>query len=69
MNSTITGGCKTFLLVEPFISVLGTFGSIWGIRYFSASFSVATMIFGVLTYLSFYIMVSVCIYDLLLKKD
>lgn len=69
MNSTITGGCKTFLMVEPFISVLGTFGSIWGIRYFSASFSVATMIFGVLTYLSFYIMVSICIYDLLLKKD
>ena len=69
MNSILTGGWKTFIMIEPFVSVLGTFGSIWGIRYLSPSFSMATMVFGILTYLTFYLMVSVCIYDLLLKKD
>ena len=69
MNSILTGGWKTFIMIEPFVSVLGTFGSIWGIRYLSPSFSMATMVFGILTYLTFYLMVAVCIYDLLLKKD
>ena len=69
MNSIVTSGWKTFFMIEPFISVLGTFGSIWGIRYYSPSFSIATIVFGILTYLTFYLMVAVCIYDLLLKKD
>ena len=69
MNSIVTAGWKTFLMIEPFVSVLGTFGSIWGIRYYSPSFSIATLVFGILTYLSFYLIVAVCLYDLLLKKD
>ncbi len=68
MNSTILGGWKTFLMVEPFVSVLGSFGSIWGIRYFSPSFSMVTMVFGILTYISFYLIVVVIFYELLLKK-
>ena len=67
MNSTISGGWKTFLMVEPFVSVLGTFGSIWGIRYFSPSFSMVTMVFGILTYISFYLIVVVIFYVLLLN--
>jgi len=68
MNSIITGWWKTFLMIEPFISVLGTFGSIWGIRYLSPSFSMATMVFGILTYISFYLMVAVIFYEIHLKK-
>ncbi len=68
MNSTITGGWKTFIIIEPFISVLITFGSIWGVRYISSIFSNYTILFGILTYLSFYLMVAVSLYELLLKK-
>lgn len=67
MNSTITGGWKTFLMIEPFVSVLGTFGSIWGVRYLSDVYSLAILIFGVLTYASYYLMVAIVLYDLLFK--
>ena len=69
MNSVITGVWKTIIMIEPFFSVLGTFGSIWGIRYISELFSVTTMIFGVLTYLTFYFMAGILLYELLLKKN
>jgi|TARA_Y100000031_G_C8229597_1_gene390210 hypothetical protein len=68
MNSIITGGWKTFLIIEPFISVIGTFGSIWGIRYVSSIFSILTIIFGTLTYLSFYFMIGLILYELLFKN-
>jgi len=69
MNSTITGGWKTLIMVEPFISVLGTFGSIWGVRYGADFWSLATMIFGIMTYTTYYGMVFVCLFDLLIKKE
>ena len=68
MNSIITGGWKTFIIIEPFISVLITFGSIWGVRYISSIYSNYIILFGILTYLSFYLMVAVSLYELLLKK-
>ncbi len=68
MNSIITGGWKTFLLIEPFVSVLGTFGSIWGVRYSSDFWSMAIMVFGFLTYISYYLILAVILYELLLKK-
>ena len=68
MNSIITGFWKTFLMVEPFVSVLGTFGSIWGLRYVSQTFANFTMIFGVLTYITYYGLTAVILYELLLKK-
>jgi len=69
MNTVITGDWKTFLIVEPFLSVLGTFGSIWGIRYLSEFFSLTVMIFGLLTYLTFYFMAGILLYELLFKKN
>ncbi len=68
MNSTITGGWKTFIIIEPFISVLITFGSIWGVRYSSLIYSNYIILFGILTYLSFYLMVAMSLYELLVKK-
>ena len=69
MNSIVTGFWKTFIMIEPFVSVLGTFGSIWGIRYISPVFSNLTMIFGILTYITYYGMTAVILYELLFKKS
>lgn len=68
-NSIITGGWKTFLMIEPFLSVLGTFGSIWGVRYVSDTFSLAIILFGILTYASYYLMVAIIHFELLFKKQ
>ena len=67
-NSIITGFIKTLLIIEPFISILTTFGGIWLIRYFHPSFSYLVIISGVLMYLCFYIMAIIIIYELIIKK-
>ncbi len=67
-SSIITGSLKAFLMVEPFISVLLTFLSIWGLRFISPDFVVLTMFFGVLTYASYFLMVGVVGFELLFKK-
>ena len=69
LNSLIKGSLKTFVIIEPFITVLGTFGSIWGMRNLSSVYSYLSIIFGVMTYFTFYFMVGVVLYDLILKKN
>ena len=69
LNSLIKGSLKTFVIIEPFITVLGTFGSIWGMKYLSSVYSYLSIIFGVMTYFTFYFMVGVVLYDLILKKN
>ena len=69
MNSIVTSGWKTFLMIEPFVSVLGTFGSIWGIRFIAPEFAYITMISGILMYLTYYIMVAVMLYELLFYSE
>ena len=69
LNSLIKGSLKTFVIIEPFITVLGTFGSNWGMRYLSSVYSYLSIIFGVMTYFTFYFMVGVVLYDLILKKN
>jgi hypothetical protein len=54
--------------VEPFVSVLITFLSLWGIRYVSDSFSYISMVFGILTYTSFYLMAWIILLDLLNRQ-
>ena len=68
MNSIVVGWWKLFFLVEPFVSVLITFLSLWGIRYVSDSFSYLSVIFGVLTYASFYFMVLVIMLEILIRQ-
>ena len=68
MNSIITGGWKRFLIIEPFISVLITFGAIWGIRYSHYFFSTITILFGVLTYVTYYFMVGIILYEIFYKS-
>ena len=68
MNSIVVGWWKLFFLVEPFVSVLITFLSLWGIRYVSDSFSYISMVFGILTYTSFYLMAWIILSDLLNRQ-
>ena len=68
MNSIVVGWWKLFFLVEPFVSVLITFLSLWGIRYVSDSFSYISMVFGILTYASFYLMAWIILLDLLNRQ-
>ena len=67
-NSVITGFWKSFLLIEPVISVLITFGSIWLMRFVDATFVYLTIISSTILYLSFFTMAVTCIFELHFKK-
>ena len=66
-NSLITGSIKTFLIVEPFISIIVTFGGIWLVRFIHPGFSYLVILSGILMYLSFFIMASTIFYELSIK--
>ncbi|KAA3618578.1 MAG: hypothetical protein DWQ05_06360 [Calditrichaeota bacterium] len=68
-NSIIEGPLKGFLLVEPFISVLITFLSLWGIRFVNPAFAVIAIAGGILTYFSYFLIVSILVFELVFKKD
>ena len=67
-NSIITGIVKTILIIEPFISILLTFGGIWLIRFIHPSFSYLVIISGSLMYLCFFIMTITISYELIMKN-
>ena len=68
LNSIITGGWKMFLIIEPLISTLVSFGSMWMIRFFGEGFISLTIISSVLIYSSFYVMVFISLFELNLKR-
>ncbi len=55
---------KNTLLIEPFITVLLTFGGLWLVRFVSTEFSVAVILFSALTYLSYFFMAGVILAEL-----
>ncbi|MBU1680728.1 MAG: hypothetical protein KKD86_18045 [Bacteroidetes bacterium] len=67
-NSTVTGKWKMFLMLEPLISTILTFGSIWLVRFVDSSFVLVTIISAILLYASLIIMIAVSIYDLKFKS-
>lgn len=67
-NSLIKGFWKVFFLTEPLLSVIVTFGSIWLVRFVNPDFIILTIISSTFIYISYFIMVSVCLYELLFKK-
>jgi len=67
-NSTINGFWKSFLLIEPTISIAITFGSIWLMRFVHEDFVYLTILSSVILYLSFFIMAGVSAYELKVKK-
>ena len=68
-NSMIMGTWKFILMAEPLISTIITFGSIWGIRFIAPEFAFITMIAGILMYFTYYIMVGIMLYELLLYSE
>jgi len=68
-NSIVRGRFKTFLLVEPFVSTWLTFTSLWGTRYIHEYFIYITVTTAVLTYLSFFLVVLIVVYEVTLKKN
>ena len=69
-NSVIKGFWKSFLILEPFISIIITFGVFFIIRYITTAFSYVIIISSFLMYICFYIMLFVCLYELIfLQKE
>lgn len=67
-NSIITNKLKLFLMVEPFISTIITFSSIWVMRYLNEHFVYLVMISSLLMYLCWSVMVIISFYEVLFKK-
>lgn len=67
-SSIISGKLKIFILIEPFISTIITFISLWLLRYVNDSFVYIVMISGILMYSFWIIMILISIYELCLKK-
>ena len=65
-NSTIKGFWKRFLMIEPFLSIIITFGGFFIIRYVTTTFSYIIMISSLLMYICFYVMLFVSLYELII---
>ena len=63
-NSLIPGTLKLILMIEPFISILITFLSLWGLRYINDQFVYVVIISSFLMYLFWIAMILTCLYEL-----
>ena len=66
-NTSISGRMKTFLIAEPFISIITTFGGIWLMRFVHSAFVYLVIPSGILMYGCYFIMAGVLLYELRLK--
>ncbi len=67
-NRIIKGKLKSFLILEPFISIIITFGGFFVIRYINTDFTYIIMLSSILMYICFYIMLFICLYELIFIK-
>lgn len=67
-TSIVKGWIRKFLLIEPFISIIISFGALWAMRFLHPSFVYVTVISSTIFYLSFFIMVGIILYELNFKK-
>ena len=68
-NTTVNGFWKSFLMIEPFLSTIVTFGSIWLMRFIDSGFIYLVIISAVLMYTCYFIMLFICLYELNFKKS
>ena len=68
-NSIINGKLKAFLMIEPFLSTIITFLSLWLIRFINTSFAYLVILSSTLMYLCWFVMIVIAMYELILKKD
>jgi len=64
-SSKLPTGWKTFFMIEPLVSVLVTFGSLWGLRYIHPVFGSISMLSGIIMYTSFYVIVFILLAELI----
>lgn len=67
-SSIPNGRLKNFLLIEPFISIIISFGSLWLIRFVNENFIYLMAVSSSLIYLSYFTMVSLILYEIFFKK-
>jgi len=68
-NTIVSSFWKSFFMIEPLVSVLVTFGSIWALRFISTDFIYITIVSSTLLYFSYFFMVSIILYELNFKKS
>ncbi|MFN3871958.1 MAG: hypothetical protein ACK4R9_03050 [Ignavibacterium sp.] len=67
-SSIVNNSLKTFLLVEPFISIIISFGSLWLMRFVNPNFVFLMAVSSTLIYLSYFTIVSLILYEIFFKK-
>lgn len=67
-NSIVKGLWKKFFLIEPFISIVISFSSLFAIRFLDRSFVYLTIVSSSLIYISFFVMAAVSSFELMFKK-
>lgn len=68
-NSITNNFWKLFLMIEPLVSTVITFSSIWGMRYINTKFSYLAALSSLLIYLSFFTMATIILFELFFKKE
>tara|TARA_Y100001960_G_C14689193_1_gene835470 strand:+ start:1063 stop:1539 length:477 start_codon:yes stop_codon:yes gene_type:complete len=68
-NSFIKGSWKKILMIEPFLSIIITFMGFFILRYITNTFAYIIMLSSGLMYVCFYIMLFVCLYELIFIKN
>ncbi|MBI5661100.1 MAG: hypothetical protein HZC46_03035 [Ignavibacterium album] len=68
-SSILKNGWKNFLLIEPFISIIISFGSLWLMRFVNPGFAYLMAVSSTLIYLSYFIMVGLILYEIFFKKS
>ena len=68
-NSFISGKLKLLLMIEPFISTIITFASLWLLRFINEQFVYLVMISSFIMYLFWIIMIMICLYELNIKRN
>ena len=69
LSSKLSSTQKQLLGIEPFISIILTFGSMWGIRFLSGSFVWLMLLSSVIMYGSFFVMITIILWELMIDQQ
>jgi hypothetical protein len=69
MTRSIPPGLRTFVLIEPFIGILATFGGIWATRYIHPAFSWLVSVSGALMAFAFFVQCYAVIRELMSGRN
>ena len=68
-SSIVNGKLKLFLMIEPLISTLLTFSSLWMMRFINESFVYIVFLSSILLYICWFSMIFISLYELLCIKN